>query len=147
MEIITKWRLYVVTGGYLISHFQNYHGVTLVKTLDLTKNNLQMQNILQYDFTHWIQPGFTDWIQLKTVSTCNKHAFQPDLTVGFNLISKLRACLVGKYYSLSTLNNHQIYKPTTNLKFHIVKGNKNDKYVKFKNSIRDAHTHSLEKYF
>ena len=22
MEIITKWRLYVVNGGYIISHFQ-----------------------------------------------------------------------------------------------------------------------------
>ena len=31
---------------------------------------------------------------------------------------------------VSTPNNRRIYKTTTNLKFHIVKGNENDKYVK-----------------
>ena len=31
---------------------------------------------------------------------------------------------------VSTMNNLQIYKTTTNLKFHIVKGNEKDKYVK-----------------
>ena len=31
---------------------------------------------------------------------------------------------------VATPNNRPIYKTMTNLKFHVVKGNENDKYVK-----------------
>ena len=36
---------------------------------------------------------------------------------------------------VSTSNNRQIYKTATNRKFHIVKGKKDDNYVKYNENI------------
>ena len=69
-------------------------------------NSTRFQQLVSTWF-HWLDPT-KNGLQ-------NLHVFQPDFTVGFNLISKLRACWVGSYLARPKWLALLPVKPTQNL--------------------------------